>query len=245
LEDDNRAYLGQHFLIDFNAITKIIESCNVGKKDVVLEFGTGYGYLTKKIAELAGRVYTYEIDKELYSKAKSYLMNNTNVMIFNQDFFEQFQIEFDFFLSNIPYARSKEIMKWLSLREFGEAVIMVQKEFYEKLTASPGSADYSVVSVFSQYCFDIDPLFDVDKNSFLPPPRIESKVIRLKRRRNKMKKEIIAELNFLFRHRNKSAASLLNTKLYQNKKIDQLNVETLIKICNDLIESKQFRKYLI
>jgi ribosomal RNA small subunit methyltransferase A len=245
LEDDNRTYLGQHFLIDFNAITKIIESCNVGKKDVVLEFGTGYGYLTKKIAELAGRVYTYEIDKELYYKAKSYLMNNTNVMIFNQDFFEQFQIEFDFFLSNIPYARSKEIMKWLSLHEFGEAVIMVQKEFYEKLTASPGSADYSVVSVFSQYCFDIDPLFDVDKNSFLPPPRIESKVIRLKRRRNKMKKEIIAELNFLFRHRNKSAASLLNTKLYQNKKIDQLNVETLVKICYDLIESKQFRKYLI
>lgn len=242
MEDDNRTYLGQHFLIDFNAITKIIESCNVGKKDVVLEFGTGYGYLTKKIAELAGRVYTYEIDKELYYKAKSYLMNNTNVMIFNQDFFEQFQIEFDFFLSNIPYARSKEIMKWLSLHEFGEAVIMVQKEFYEKLTASPGSADYSVVSVFSQYCFDIDPLFDVDKNSFLPPPKIESKVIRLKRRRNKMKKEIIAELNFLFRHRNKSAASLLNTKLYQNKKIDQLNVETLVKICYDLIESKQFRK---
>jgi ribosomal RNA small subunit methyltransferase A len=242
LEDDNRAYLGQHFLIDFNAITKIIESCNVGKKDVVLEFGTGYGYLTKKIAELAGRVYTYEIDKELYSKAKSYLMNNTNVMIFNQDFFEQFQIEFDFFLSNIPYARSKEIMKWLSLREFGEAVIMVQKEFYEKLTASPGSADYSVASVFSQYCFDIDPLFDVDKNSFLPPPKIESKVIRLKRGRNKMNKEIITALEFLFSYRNKNSASLLKTKLYQNKKIDQLNVETLVKICNDLIESKQFRK---
>jgi ribosomal RNA small subunit methyltransferase A len=242
LEDDNRTYLGQHFLIDFNAITKIIESCNVGKKDVVLEFGTGYGYLTKKIAELAGRVYTYEIDKELYSKAKSYLMNNTNVMIFNQDFFEQFQIEFDFFLSNIPYARSKEIMKWLSLREFGEAVIMVQKEFYEKLTASPGSADYSVASVFSQYCFDIDPLFDVDKNSFLPPPKIESKVIRLKRGRNKMNKEIITALEFLFSYRNKNSASLLKTKLYQNKKIDQLNVETLVKICNDLIESKQFRK---
>jgi 16S rRNA (adenine1518-N6/adenine1519-N6)-dimethyltransferase len=242
LGDDKRTYLGQHFLIDFNAITKIVESCNVVKKDVVLEFGTGYGYLTKKIAELAGRVYTYEIDKELYCKAKSYLVNNSNVMIFNQDFFEADQFEFDYFISNIPYGRSKEIMKWLSLHEFGEAVIMVQKEFFEKLTASPGNADYSVVSVFSQYCFDIDPLFDVDKNSFLPPPKIESKVIRLKRRRNKMNKEIIAGLEFLFSYRNKNAASLLNTKLYQNKKIDQLNVETLVKICNELIESKQFRK---
>lgn len=242
MEDDRRTYLGQHFLIDFKAITKIIELCNVGKKDVVLEFGTGYGYLTKEIAELAARVYTYEIDKELYFKAKSYLVNNTNVMIFNQDFFEQDQLEFDFFLSNIPYARSKEILKWLSLREFGEAVIMVQREFFEKLTASPGNADYSVVSVFSQYCFDIDPLFDVDKNSFLPPPKIESKVIRLIRRRNKMNKEIIAVLEFLFSYRNKNAASLLNTKLYQNKKIDQLDVETLVKICNELIERKQLRK---
>jgi 16S rRNA (adenine1518-N6/adenine1519-N6)-dimethyltransferase len=241
LEDDKRTYLGQHFLIDFNAITKIIESCNVGKNDVVLEFGTGYGYLTKKIAELAGMVYTYEIDKELYSKAKSYLMNNTNVMIFNQDFFEQDQFEFEYFLSNIPYARSKDIMEWLSLHEFGEAVIMVQREFFEKLTASPGNADYSVVSVFSQYCFDIEPLFDVDKNSFLPPPKIESKVIRLKRRRNKMNKEIIANLEFLFSYRNKNAASLLNSKLYENKKIEQLNVETLVKICSELIESKKFR----
>ena len=242
MEDDRRTYLGQHFLIDFKAITKIIELCNVGKKDVVLEFGTGYGYLTKEIAELAARVYTYEIDKELYFKAKSYLVNNTNVMIFNQDFFEQDQLEFNFFLSNIPYGRSKEILKWLSLHEFGEAVIMVQREFFEKLTASPGNADYSVVSVFSQYCFDIDPLFDVDKNSFLPPPKIESKVIRLTRRSNKMNKEIIAGLEFLFSYRNKNAASLLNTKLYQNKKIDQLDVETLIKICNELIERKQLRK---
>lgn len=242
MEDDRRTYLGQHFLIDFKAITKIVELCNVGKKDVVLEFGTGYGYLTKEIAELAARVYTYEIDKELYFKAKSYLVNNTNVMIFNQDFFEQDQLEFDFFLSNIPYARSKEILKWLSLHEFGEAVIMVQREFFEKLTASPGNADYSVVSVFSQYCFDIDPLFDVDKNSFLPPPKIESKVIRLTRRSNKMNKEIIAGLEFLFSYRNKNAASLLNTKLYQNKKIDQLDVETLVKICNELIERKQLRK---
>jgi ribosomal RNA small subunit methyltransferase A len=242
LEDDRRTYLGQHFLIDFKAITKIIELCNVGKKDVVLEFGTGYGYLTKEIAELAARVYTYEIDKELYFKAKSYLVNNTNVMIFNQDFFEQDQLEFNFFLSNIPYGRSKEILKWLSLHEFGEAVIMVQREFFEKLTASPGNADYSVVSVFSQYCFDIDPLFDVDKNSFLPPPKIESKVIRLTRRSNKMNKEIIAGLEFLFSYRNKNAASLLNTKLYQNKKIDQLDVETLVKICNELIERKQLRK---
>ena len=100
LEDENRRHLGQHFLIDFNIISKIIESCNVKENDVVLEFGTGYGYLTKKIAEIVRLVYAYEIDEEIYSKAKSFLVQNSNVVIFNQDFFKKEEYDFDFFLSN-------------------------------------------------------------------------------------------------------------------------------------------------
>ncbi|HVE37168.1 MAG TPA: 16S rRNA (adenine(1518)-N(6)/adenine(1519)-N(6))-dimethyltransferase RsmA [Nitrososphaeraceae archaeon] len=241
MEDDNRKNLGQHFLIDYNIIFKIIEACNVAKNDVVLEFGTGYGYLTKKIAETVRLVYTYEIDKEIYSKAKIYLIQNSNVVIFNQDFFKQEDHEFDFFLSNIPYARSKEIMKWLSVREFREAVIMVQKEFSDKLTALPGNADYSAVSVFSQYCFDIEQLFDVTKNSFHPPPKIDSKVIRLRRKKNNMDHKIISGLEFLFSNKNKNADTLLGSKQYQNKKISQLNVETLVDISNDLINNKRQR----
>lgn len=238
MEDDNRNQLGQHFLIDYNIISKIVESCNVGKNDVVLEFGTGYGYLTKKIAEIARTVYTYEIDKDIYSKAKSYLVQNDNVVIFNQDFFKQDENSFDFFLSNIPYSKSKEIMKWLSFHQFREAVIMVQKEFSDKLTAFPGSADYSVVSVFSQYCFDIEPLFDVAKNAFNPPPKIDSKVIKLRRKNNSMNRQIISGLEILFSNRNKNAASLIDYNHYQNRKISQLNVETLIGISKDLIKNK-------
>ena len=237
MEDDKRKYLGQHFLIDFNIIFKIIKACNVGKNDVVLEFGTGYGYLTKKIAETAKLVYTYEIDKEIYAEAKNYLIQNSNVLIFNQDFFKQEHHEFDFFLSNIPYARSKDIMKWLSIHDFREAIIMVQKEFSDKLTALPGNADYSAVSVFSQYCFDIEQLFDVTKNSFHPPPKIDSKVIRLKKKNN-MDLKIMSGLEFLFSNKNKNADTLLESKQYQNKKISQLNSETLVDISKDLIKNK-------
>lgn len=205
------------------------------ENDVVLEFGTGYGYLTKKIAEVARLVYTYEIDKEIYSKAKSFLVQNSNVVIFNQDFFKKEEYDFDFFLSNIPYARSKETMKWLSVHEFRDAVIMVQKEFSDKLTAFPGSSNYSVVSVFSQYCFDIQPLFDVVKDSFNPPPKIDSKVIKLSRKKNIVNHQIISRLEFLFSNRNKNAASFLNSKQYQNKKINQLDVETLIEIATGMI----------
>jgi 16S rRNA A1518/A1519 N6-dimethyltransferase RsmA/KsgA/DIM1 with predicted DNA glycosylase/AP lyase activity len=132
-------------------------------------------------------------------------------------------------------------MKWLSTHEFREAVIMVQKEFSDKLTALPGNTDYSAVSVFSQYCFDIEQLFDVAKNSFHPPPKIDSKVIRLRRKKNIMDHEIISSLEYLFSNKNKNADTLLESKQYQNKKISQLNVETLIDISNDLIKNKRYR----
>jgi 16S rRNA A1518/A1519 N6-dimethyltransferase RsmA/KsgA/DIM1 with predicted DNA glycosylase/AP lyase activity len=133
-------------------------------------------------------------------------------------------------------------MKWLSFRQFREAVIMVQKEFSDKLTAFPGSTDYSVVSVFSQYCFDIEPLFDVGKNSFHPPPKIDSKVIRLRKKKNNMDLKIISGLEYLFSNKNKNAGTLLESKQYQNKKISQLNVETLIDISNDLIKNRPLKK---
>jgi len=238
LEDDKKVYLGQHFLIDFTTISKIADSCTISKSDVVLELGTGFGYLTKEISSFAKTVYSYEIDKELYSKARTYLANNSNVKLFNQDFFVQEHFEFDYFLSNIPYSRSKDVVKWMASHEFREAVVMVQKEFSEKILASPGSTNYSVVSVISQYCFEIDSLFDVEKSSFLPPPKIESRVIRMKRKKSKITKEVMAWLEYLFSNRNKKSESLLHIKDYGSKKIDQLDAETLIKITNDL----QYRK---
>ena len=243
MEDNKRTYLGQHFLIDFSAISKIVGSCNVSKSDTVLEFGTGYGYLTKEISKLSKVVYSYEIEEGLYLKAKSYLRNVSNVKIFNEDFFAQDPYEFDFFLSNIPYSRSKEIMKWLSLHEFREGVIMVQKEFSEKLIAIPGERKYSVVSVFSQYCFDIEPLFDVQNESFLPSPHIESNVLRLVRKRNKkeMTEDIIPNLEYLFSHRNKNVVSILNNKDYGNKRIDELDPVSLVTISMELSDRKQSR----
>jgi len=234
LVNDKRTRFGQHSLIDYSTISKIIESCDVRKKDTVLEFGTGNGYLTREISRLAKIVYSFEIDKELYSKAKTFLMNVQNIRIFNEDFFAHDPFVFDFFLSNIPYSKSKEIMKWLSLHEFREAVIMVQKEFSEKLMAYPGNTKYSVVTVLTQYCFDIEPLFEVSKDSFLPPPQIQSTVIRLKSKKKKMSRKIIANLEYLFSHRNKNVVSLLNNRQYDNKRIDELNIETLVKISNVL-----------
>ncbi|MDW0294469.1 MAG: rRNA adenine N-6-methyltransferase family protein, partial [Nitrososphaeraceae archaeon] len=123
MEDDKRTYLGQHFLIDFRTISKIVNSCSISKSDVVLELGTGFGYLTKEISSFAKSVYSYEIDQAMYSKAKTYLANNSNVKLFNQDFFVQGDFEFDYFLSNIPYSRSKDVVKWMASHEFREAVV--------------------------------------------------------------------------------------------------------------------------
>ena len=238
MEGNNRNHLGQHFLIDFRIISKIIDSCNVGNNDVVLELGTGFGYLTKEISTLTKAVYSYEIDSELYSKAKKYLANNANVKIYNEDFFAREHFAFDFFLTNMPYSRSKDIVKWLTFHEFREAVVMVQKEFSDKIMSSPGDKNYSLISVLSQYCFDIEPLFDVEKSSFLPPPKIQSKVLRLRKRKIKITQDIIKWLEYIFNNRNKNISSLFSINEYGSKKIHQLNVEALIKLCNRLTASK-------
>lgn len=239
MDDEKRIYLGQHFLVDCNIISQIIRSCRVAKTDVVLELGTGYGYLTKEISRLVFTVYSYEIEKELYSEAKRYLSNERNVKIFNIDFFKKSHIEFDFFLSNVPYSRSKEVVKWLSFHEFREAIMLVQKEFSEKLIACPGDANYSVISVISQYCFDIEPLFDVKKDSFLPRPQIESKVVRLRRNAKKMNNDIIYNLEHLFSRRNKKIISRIAGNPVINRKIDELDAESLVRLCNKLIDLKQ------
>ena len=205
---------------------------------MVLELGTGFGYLTKEISSFVKSVYSYEIDKELYSKARTYLANNSNVKLFNQDLFVQGHFKFDYFLSNIPYSRSKDVVKWMASHEFREAVVMVQKEFSEKILASPGSTNYSIVSVISQYCFDTESLFDVEKSSFLPPPKIDSRVMRMKRKKSKITKDMMSWLEYLFSNRNKKSESFLHIKDYGNKKIDQLDAKTLMKITSDL----QYRK---
>jgi 16S rRNA (adenine1518-N6/adenine1519-N6)-dimethyltransferase len=155
----------------------------------------------------------------------------------NANIFDCFSLTFDVFISNLPYSRSKQALEWLPLQSFSRAIITVQKEFADKLQASPGDKNYRAISVIAQYCFNIEQLFFIPKYSFEPPPKVESIVIRLVPKQTGVNAtpSIIKNVNLLFSSRHKKIVSVLakyNSKLEirPNEKVEQLMPDQLIKL---------------
>lgn len=235
--------LGQHHLIDRRILKEIIESSQINNEEVVCEAGTGDGILTQELCKRAKRVISFEVDKALYVRALSYLSDFSNLLLINADIFKVKNVGFHVFVSNLPYSRSKDAIKWLALRKFRRAIVMFQKEFVNKLKARPGETNYRSISVICQYCFRIDSLFEVNRKSFWPSPQIDSQVVRLTPYKNNyIDPSTLKTLNYIFSFRNKKASSVaktlgtnpLNDLNLSNKRIDQLTPQDLVSLSESL-----------
>ncbi|HEX9678839.1 rRNA adenine dimethyltransferase family protein [Nitrososphaera sp.] len=197
--------LGQHFLVDQSVLEKIVQACVLGKTETVCEAGTGTGVLTKEMCSRAGRVVSYEVDGQLFRQAK--LMQIANLELVNRDLFREHDIEFDVFVSNLPYSKSRDAFEWLAARKFDRAIVMVQKEFAEKLCSRPGDKYYRAITTIASYCFAIEPLFDVGRDAFEPRPNVESTVLKITPIR-RVTEQHIKNANLLFSKRNKKASTV-------------------------------------
>ena len=177
----------------------------LSKAETVCEAGTGTGVLTKELCVHAGRVVSYEVDRELFTQAKS--MQNANLELVNRDLFKERDLEFDVFVSNLPYSKSRDAFEWLATRKFDRAVVMIQKEFAEKLQTRPGEKNYRAITAIASYCFAIEPLFDVGRDAFEPIPKVESTVLKITPVR-KVTEQQIKKANLLFSKRNKKASTV-------------------------------------
>lgn len=227
--------LGQHFLIDRKVLARIVGASAVGRDETVCEAGTGNGILTKELCRCAKNVLSYEVDKSLYAKARDALAFR-NLELVNTDLFKT-NAEFDVFVSNLPYSRSRDALEWLAVRKFDRAIIMVQKEFVQKLLAGPGDENYRAISAIASHCFSIEPLFDVGKDCFEPPPKVESVVIRMIMK-NTVTKQMIAKVNRLFSQRNKKASTVAArlgiVKDFGTRRIDQLTPSEIIALAETM-----------
>lgn len=229
-----RRSFGQHMLKDNRILARIIEASQINEEEIVYEAGTGNGVLTEELCKKANLVKSFEADRQIFRKVRNISTRYPNLELINADIFNIYHLEFDVFISNLPYSRSKDALQWLPFQKFKRAIIMTQREFADKLQANPGEKNYRAITVLSQYCFSIERLFNVSKEAFYPKPSIESTLIRLVPRSAIMNKSIITKLNFLFSQRNKNASTLLKrygTKMRHDvKKIDQLTVKELMEI---------------
>ena len=234
--------LGQHHLIDKRVLQEVIRSSQISREEVVCEAGTGEGILTRELCKYAKSVISFEIDRILYLRARNYLSDFSNLLLIHKDIFKNSDIEFDVFVSNLPYSRSKRAIEWLALMKFNRAIVMLQKEFVDKLQAKSGQSNHRSISVIGQYCFKIENLFGVNKSSFKPRPKIDSEVIKLTPKKdNRLTMETINNVHYVFSRRNKRASSvhrafgrMASGYDWNDKRIDQMTPEELVALARSM-----------
>ena len=188
--------LGQNFLNDKNVIHKIVESAEIDKDTLVIEVGPGSGALTELMVPKAGRALLYEADGRLEEHLKELLKNYDNYKIRIGDFLEadlkKDLVNYDYkkmyVVANLPYyITTPIIMKFVEECVMPQKfVIMVQKEVAYRLAASVGSKDYGSLTVFLNYYYDIKKLFDVSRNCFTPKPNVDSAIVEMKLKDNRL-----------------------------------------------------------
>ena len=208
---------GQNFLKDKNKVKTIVDSANIKDNSLVIEVGPGGGILTTELSLKADNVLCYEIDLELKPILENKFSKN-NVKIIFDDFLnrniendiEKYNYDNLYFISNVPYYITTPILMKLinSSLNFDKIVIMVQEEVGERFSAKPNSKDYSSITVFLNYYFDVKKEFKVNRLEFNPVPNVDSEVISFTRKKELLKlkdKELFFKLvkdSFKFKRKN-------------------------------------------
>lgn len=183
--------LGQNFLVDEHILNRIVEAADIAPFDGVFEIGPGAGVVTRELAERARLVLAVEKDRALTPILQSSLEGTNNVKILYNDVLEVDLVKlWDEFadcdrvsvVANLPYYVTTPIL--FHLLESGvrlhHIVVMVQREVAERLVAAPGKKDYGALTVAVQYYAEVDKIQRVAPGCFVPPPNVESEVVRLR-----------------------------------------------------------------
>lgn len=187
---------GQNFLYDKNIVEKIAKSAGIKENSLVIEVGPGKGILTHFLAQYADHVICYEIDLELKEFLQDSFRDFSHVDIKFQDFLEAdldkdlsgYSYQNLYFVSNVPYYITTPILMKLmqSSFSFSNIVMMVQKEVGNRFCSLPGSRDYGSLSVYLNYFYHAKVLFEVGRKNFVPSPNVDSVVISLTPRDEKL-----------------------------------------------------------
>jgi 16S rRNA (adenine1518-N6/adenine1519-N6)-dimethyltransferase len=231
-----RKQLGQHFLNSNSIAQFIVSEAKITKKDTVFEIGTGLGILTPLLCQNANKVISVDVDEKLVNKAKSEFSYLDNLVLKSGDGFKKKDL-FSIFVSNLPYSKSRDAIEWLAQTSFSHGVIMVQKEFADKLLAQ-SSKKRKAISIIATYAFEITPLSKVGKNNFSPSPKVDSVILKIVKRKN-VAKDLIQTVNKIFSYRRKTVKNILkqfNKETVVDKRVDDLSGDEIIALAKQILE---------
>ena len=230
-----RKLLGQHFLNSKSIAELIVKEAEISKNDVVFEIGTGPGILIPLLCENAQKVISVDADEKLIKKARLNFSKFDNLVLKSGDGFNQKDV-FSIFVSNLPYSKSKDAIEWLAQNSFSHGVIMVQKEFAEKLLAT--SKNRRAVSIIATYTLDIEKISVVGKNNFSPPPKVDSVILKISKKTT-IDKKLISLINDLFSYRRKTVKNILkqfNKESTIEKRIDDLSGDEIVNLAKQILK---------
>lgn len=260
--------LGQNFLINPSVCPRMAEQSGIGENTGVLEIGPGIGTLTCELAKRAKKVVAIELDKRLIPVLNETLSDFNNVKIINKDVMkmdlkkllnEEFSNMDIIVCANLPYyITSSVLMKLLEENSNLSAItVMVQKEVAQRLCAKTGTRNVSGITLSVNYYTVPEILFFVKKGSFMPAPKVDSAVIKLKIRKKPICKVLDEKLFFkiikiAFLQRRKTIINALcnnlnlskdvvlsvfkEIKFDPNSRAENLSVEDFATLANFLVE---------
>ena len=216
-----RKRLGQNFVIDDSLLLRLLSYASIESEDVILEVGAGFGFLTRLLAEKCEKVIAVEVDRNLIRVLETQLNDLENVELIEGDILDVPVPSFNKVVSIPPYSISSPMLFWLLERKFDCAVLLFQKEFAERLTASAGSKDYGRLTVTTYYFADTELLEHVPRKMFYPPPKVDSVVVRLKPKKPPFRvedEETFFELvRVMFTQRNKKVRNAIVPFLHKRR----------------------------
>ena len=204
---------GQNFLIDGRVADRHISYAGIREGDRVLEVGPGLGILTERMVDLPCDLTCIELD-DFLAEYITETFGDRLTLIHGDAVKVRFP-EFDVFVSNLPYSVSTPIIFKLLDHDFRTAVVMVQKEFADRMVADVGSPDYSRLTVNLFYRADCEIMETVPASRFNPRPKVDSALVRITPRKAPF--DVIDEKLFFkvteitFNHRRKKIGTSLKS----------------------------------
>ncbi len=178
--------LGQHFLIDADVIQRMVTAAAIRSEDTVLEIGPGLGALSEILVKQAGQLILVEMDATLAERLAARFAHDGHVQMMAADFLrldlkDTFRAQSLKVVASLPYNAATPILfRLLDHRvQFPQATVMLQREVAERITASPGTKAYGVLSVLIQLYATTEAVCSVGPRSFFPAPQVHSQVITL------------------------------------------------------------------
>lgn len=242
-----RKRFGQHFLADESVLQRIASAVRPRVDDQLLEIGPGFGALTAQLFGLTRRYQAVEIDRDLIAPLRARF---PGIELHSADILK---VDVNALLDppgwrivgNLPYNITTPLLMKLfeSIAAITDMHFMVQRELGARLAAAPGTKAWGRLTVMTQYHCEVEALFDVPPEAFVPPPRVHSQVVRLQPRACPPEVDLGALgqiLRVAFSGRRKRIANALKTfeidwdrsGVDPGARADQLGVQQYVDITN-------------